>query len=334
MKNKTTMLLALITSLSLLSSCGENEKIFLSYKVNYETVESVFEEKETYEQFALACNNKTSFLAIVYSDLTCSCYVNLKTASKNYIFDNGIDLYNISNDEFIAGNDTYGYKAPSYDFPAILLVNNGVVSKQINYNSDNKVFFVRENFVAFMSQNIQLPKINKIGKEKLETIKNSNECIIYFGNSKCPDCSSYYTNVLYPFITTNYENIKNDFLYFIDKQECNFKTTEEWVQFKNENSISNVNNTEFGYGQGYVPTIQYYKNGILSSANVFLNDTIEENMLVQTYYTNERISKLSYLTGMEDSYNYFLTSGEKTKVELQNAHVQIATIFLKTYLLQ
>ena len=63
--------------------------------------------------------------------------------------------------------------------------------------------------------------------------------------------------------------------------------------------LSEASEPTYGFGRGFVPTIQYYENGQVKDAAVTFNDSLIKNggnyKVDSTYYTEERLANLNFL---------------------------------------
>ncbi|MEG1739268.1 MAG: hypothetical protein RRZ92_02705 [Bacilli bacterium] len=331
MKRKILLLGACLTLLNLTTGCNSSDKTFLTFSNNSYGSDSnnVYKSEKSYEEFESACENEYSFILVTYNDLTCSCFVNFKNISKEYFRVNSIDVYFLNNAS-LTDKNAYGYTAPSsLAFPTFSIVEDGRVKIQNNYKTDDKLFIDKATFSSYMDEKIMLPKIQKIDNEQLKKIKTlTDKYVIYYGNRNCGDCSLFYKSVLRDFIKKEYDKIGFNLVY-IDRQDLNFATKEEWVTFKNENGLSNVNNTEFGYDVGYVPTLQIYENKKISQMIVYRNDTLDEQgMVTKSFYNQFRVDKLSFIKAA-DKAKYVLEGSKQNSEVLQKKHNELADMFLE-----
>ena len=74
---------------------------------------------------------------------------------------------------------------------------------------------------------------------------------------------------------------------------------EDYLNIIKKLQLSEESNPTFGYGRGYVPTIQYYQKSTLKDACVSFNDALvnegDHFVVSQSYYTQERVENLPFL---------------------------------------
>ena len=157
---------------------------------------------------------------------------------------------------------------------------------------------------------VNLPEMYYVSEEFLdENIKKSKECCVLFMRSGCGDCSYVLPNVIIPYIN-KHELAKDiwlfDMQYLYDialKEDASEEEKQHYQAIKDKFGLSDKNTT-FGYRNGVVPTLQYYKSGELVGATVYFNDTIEQKengsfYIADSYYSEERLPNLKYLKGYD-----------------------------------
>ena len=135
-----------------------------------------------------------------------------------------------------------------------------------------------------------------------ESINISRNTVALFIRSSCPDCSYSLTNVIIPYIDK--EIIKEEILVFdlesYFKQSATSSTVDNQYQnIKDKYKLSENSNKKYGYGTGYVPTIQYYRKGVLADSSVFFNDEVSQKedgtyFVSKSFYSEDRLTSLSY----------------------------------------
>ena len=322
MKKNLSISLLFMLSLSL-ASCENNVSypVTLSIGENISSNENAqLTEINRYANFKNKIESNESFLLVVYDNLGCMCYIDFKNILEDYIFENNLVIYQIT-DTLLEDQNTYGINL-DVSYPSLVLFDNGQLAFQENYNADlaTSIFNDFDELNNFLKDKIDMPKIIKLKKEEIEeTLHLDEEMIVYFGRESCPDCRSYTSNVLYKYIdeTTFKNNIP---FYYIDTGM--FEDEQEWKNIKDLYGISDLNNT-LGYGDGYVPSIQYRKNKKVVDMDVFLNDLYEE----LPYYNQNTLELHGFLNNNKE---YVLENNQSDSYYLEK-HIEISKLFLKTY---
>ncbi len=177
--------------------------------------------------------------------------------------------------------------------PSLVFYNEGIIQKLVDPSKNSKPFDSVEGLTNYIQKYAYLPQLKEISKTQLdELISNNQDFVLYIASGSCGDCAHFKKNVLNPYLKKYTVNEK---FYFIDVDKFlsrseNGETTQDWIDFKNQYGLSKIGNATYGYGSGYVPTIQRYSSGTIAGAMVYLNDvTFENDQLVVTegYYGNE-----------------------------------------------
>ena len=234
MKKNLSISLLFMLSLSL-ASCGNNVSypVTLSIGENISSIEDAqLTEINRYTNFKNKIESNESFLLVVYDNLGCMCYIDFKNILEDYIFENNLVIYQIT-DTLLEDQNTYGINL-DVSYPSLVLFDNGQLAFQENYNADlaTSIFNDFDELNNFLKDKIDMPKIIKLKKEEIEeTLHSDEEMIVYFGRESCPDCRSYTSNVLYKYIdeTTFKNNIP---FYYIDTGM--FEDEQEWKNFNPE----------------------------------------------------------------------------------------------------
>ena len=123
---------------------------------------------------------------------------------------------------------------------------------------------------------VEKPVLYEVNDDYLsDNINISNEAVILFIRNSCPECSYSLSNVIIPYI--NEKTISKEILVF-DLESYYNQSTEssnidnQYQDIKDKYGLSEIGSSIFGYEGGFVPTIQYYRRGILKDASVFFND--------------------------------------------------------------
>lgn len=301
MKKSLLFLPIALISLASLTSCnqGEANEIKLTFG-SY--IDSTFTDLK-YADLEAKINEEQSFILVTYpgADSTCSCW---------RVFEMIINQYVNANVEIIYGVDVYQIMGKNNDFnlslstssPSISFFKKGQLVEQIAYSTKSPQKFYKDyvELGKLISSKTEEPEIIYVNESILDnSIKEKEDFVILHTYSSCPDCSYCIPNVVTPFANNN---DLDEEIWIIDLNEIKSDAT-LWQNYKNKYNLSNANNNPFGYNNGYVPTAQAYKNGELVDASVYFNDTIslvnKSYVITDSFYTEERLSHISYATNIE-----------------------------------
>lgn len=293
----------LVLGASVLTGCDKDKRAFLSFgDVHAKTFTSI-----TTDNLNDHIENEESFLLVVNST-TCGCWSDFQQVLVPYISENKVICYQISYEEYtkLGADERHGLTSLAKGSTTFAIFKNGKLKKSISTGKQSKIMYNYENFSNFINENAVLPKCFFITKDDVSTIKASGKnAVIYFERSGCGDC-----NALNPTILASYVKSHKDMnnLYVLDCEEYYRKSNaadyDSYVSFKNEMGMASEyktvagNNPIYGYGGGVFPFFSYIENGTYASGAVAYNDVVtKENdkyVIVDSYYTEERVSKVSY----------------------------------------
>ena len=85
----------------------------------------------------------------------------------------------------------------------------------------------------------------------------------------------------------------------IQSYNWNGNDGEDYTSIISKLKLNEASEPTYGFGRGFVPTIQYYENGQVKDAAVTFNDSLIKNgdnyKVDSTYYTEERLTNLNFL---------------------------------------
>ena len=219
-------------------------------------------------------NNKEDFVLYLYSEYCGGCAIFSPILNK-VIEEKHLIIYAIDNDQIPDGHALDGRMTAS-----LLIYDDGKILKEISQENDKdkEIFEGKDNLISFLNQYTNMPTMYYINKIQLdEKINNHEDFIVYYALGGCSDCKSIDKNFLREFLDNN-PNSKT--FYIVETKSEGFRLkdgiadSEQWIQFKADYGLSKTNK-EFGYGEGYVPTFHYYKDGEIKAMAVYFNDTKE-----------------------------------------------------------
>lgn len=302
MHKKTGLFLSsisLLFSFSLIS-CNSSSKVNLLFgdknastftRINYLDLKEKVDSEETF------------LLVVQYSD-GCACWQTYaKPILEKYIKAKHVIVYHITRDEINGGGDDFGITIKKGEV-SFAIFSKGEVNSCVT-TADGDALKDYNAFESYMSSLVRLPYFYYVSLSDIDETKKSNENqIIYFSRSTCGDCSYLNKYFIDSFMNDNphYSNI-------ISVLDCDQKgiryddemkvDNEQWQAFKHKYGLSNKNNPNLGFDDGYVPTLQVVKNNEFVSQSVYFNDSVvkdgEAFKVSSSYYSDERLPYLEYL---------------------------------------
>ena len=300
-----------------------NEPIKLSIGQKYEKDDVKLEEIDGLTSFENKLNSKESFALVIYDDLGCTCYTAFDSILKKHMRENNTLFYRIENT--ILNKENNYLINLDVSFPSLCLFSQGELVLQNSYKtSSTKNEFNDYNYLKeYLKDKIINPNIYKINTTILDKkIENNEEMLVYFGRESCPDCRSYMSKVLYPYVNDSLID-KDDLInfYYVDSKLLN----ENIEQQKEKYGLSYSENNPLGYGQGYVPSIQYRQGSQIKDMDVYLNDLAED----EVYYNKNTLDLHSFLN---NNTKFIINESKKNDTSyLENFHIEVSNLFLKTY---
>ncbi len=302
-------LLCLIPTLlfTSLTSCDINpSKVHLIYGSLIDSAPTQL----TYEEFKNMVDEKESFIIAMTPD--CGCLGGFLLTLEYFVSNNPHLVYYIENTEF-TNKDSFGLPISDSN-PSFAIYDEGKATFIQVYEAEtnSRIFLNVESFTNYILENTIAPAANYIDKTTLdEKIANEEEFLIMYSRSTCPDCTYLNDYALKDYLLTNASKI-TDTLYLIDCDVEGIRFTNgefdesQWINFKNVYGLSNINNKTYGFNEGYVPTIQYRKNGLIASQFVYLNDTIalnenDEYFVQYSFFSEDRLPNLNYAQNVENN---------------------------------
>lgn len=308
MKNKFLLVPLVSLALVVLTGCT-NKRAILTFGTYIDQSLETLKPIDTSDMLNKAYSEETYLLATYqgkYSE-ECLCWSTFQNIIVNYMNTYHEKVYLFDTDDY--GDLQIDLKIEEYrdSTPALYVFQGKEQLGKFSYkNSRDKVIF------SDLKAEAMYERIHKIVREPImfevnddylsENINISNNTIAFFIRSGCPDCSYSLNNVIVPYI--NKEYIRKEILVFdlesYYRQSVISSTIDNQYQdIKDKYNLSESNNKTHGYGDGYVPTIQYYQRGVLKDASVFFNDEISQKedgsyFVSKSFYSKNRLTSLSY----------------------------------------
>ena len=304
MKKSLLCLLPALLVSSLMSCDTTPSKVHLIYGSLIDTAPIQL----TYDEFKNMVDEEESFIIAMTPD--CGCLGGFMLTLEYFVSNNPHVVYYIENTEF-TNKDSFDLPISDSE-PSFAIYDKGKATFIQVYEAEtnSRIFLNVDSFTNYILGNTIAPIANYIDKATLdEKITNEEEFLIMYSRSTCPDCTYLNDYALKDYLLANAENL-TDTLYLIDCDVEGIRLTNgefnetQWVNFKNAYGLSNVNNRTYGFNEGYVPTIQYRKDGLVASQFVYLNDTIalnedDEYYVQYSFFSEDRLPNLSYAQNVE-----------------------------------
>ncbi len=313
MKRLGLLITALSLTATLLSGCdGNNKKAFLLFGTITNELVSL-----TYEQYSEKIEEKNDFIIFSTPNSVCTCWTSFRDSIlMPYRQTNNLLIYTIPFLEFFDDDnlkrDSYGLDFIS-SAQTLGIFKDGRLIENRPYNSTHKIWDSKDSFSTFMEELIIMPTIIDINLTKLQNLytQNSSFSVLYYDENA--ESNYLHENLLTNYARDNVGNMNN--LYIVNTNVNGIKLTAnaydetQWQHFKDTFGLSEVNNADLGYNNGFVPSAQYIEpdgtntNGdVIKAQTVYLNDTIEASdnpaifEISSSYYSLVRESVLTYLS--------------------------------------
>lgn len=355
---KSLLFLSVLTAISL-ASCGGNDvdttKIALDYGYDYKNDIVNIEEVEIgYTSLTNLIDNKESFVLLIYHNPTCGCWTDFNPLAVQFMNKYNVVFHSFDN-ALLEGKNNYGIYQGTDAMPGICFFRRGQLIRQSIYGkldiNNRKMFKDYEALEQYLFDNIYLPKMTYIDKDTLDSkISNDEDFALYVARSGCGDCKTVNQQVLYSWNDVN--TTVNHMMYIFDiepyyarkpaetdpEYEEKYAKYEAYLAFKTTYGLSEAGNEKFGYSTGYIPTFQIRKGSTITDMITVLNDSVNAEKVVSSYFTQARISNSPLLRNTGDTYLFdgkVLTNEQKqnwrTTVQL-SWHKPIVELFLNSYI--
>ncbi|MCF0116692.1 MAG: hypothetical protein HUJ61_01425 [Bacilli bacterium] len=241
----------------------------------------------TADQFDLMVSHQNSFIAITRDDCTCA-YNFIDNILTPIIKENNSVIYLLIEDEYKKSTSLNDIKI---SHPELLFFLNGNLVNHVSaYNkwqdrpsNITKVKKYMQKYAYF-----ETPMITTTLTE-IKKLKNNNETFfVYYKWNLCGDCNYFSVKFLNKWQCNTKNKDKKIYVIEVGDYGRSNKESEEWQQFVNDMQLSSSSNSTYGYLDGKVPALQYYKDGTLSGCAVIYNAVLdkETNTVTNEYYHN------------------------------------------------
>ncbi len=286
----------LVVSSAVLSGCKKDKNDDNRILIDFGDIHASETTEIDFEKLNELVNAKENFLFVVSTN-TCGCWNEFRPNLERYIADNKLICYRMDyNTIKDLAADAYQLYHLSSSTTTFAIFENGKVKTTLCTSDNEKIMYDEKKFAQYMDENIKLPGCYFITKNDYFSIKDSDKnAVIYFERTKCGDCGSLNPGLLRSYVK-NHPNMKK--LFVVDVQP--YYGTDEYQSIKDGFGMSEIDkdgnpNNPYGFGAGVFPFFSYIENGIYASGAVVYNDRVNSELVViDSYYTTERVASLEY----------------------------------------
>ena len=318
MKNK--LILVPIVSLAFVALTGcAHKKVNLTFGTYIEQSLVSLKPIETSEMFDKAYSEETYILATYQARYSneCLCWTTFQNVIVNYMnkYHEKVFVYNMDNYGDLQMD--LGIEEYNDSTPALYIYQGQKQLAKFTYkNNKDKIIFndlEAEAMYERIHKFVDKPSIYEVNDSFLENaLTEPREIIALFIRTGCGDCRYSLSNVVIPY-TNQFELRKEiwcfdlqDYYLLQNKADATEEEKAQYQNIKHKYGLSELSNQKYGYGNGFVPTIQYYRYGVLKGASVFFNDEIaqkedESYYISKSFYSSERLTYLSYCKDIENN---------------------------------
>lgn len=309
---KLTLLLPLFL-LSSLSGCSKDTGPTLLTYGTYKDEKGV---QLTSAEFTTRFNANENFLLAIYpKDSSCQCWNTFSYIINDVVKNEHLLIYQFYAQD-VASNTEMKELGGFYDdlnAPSFYIIKEKKIAKSYRYSNNAPFFKTKEKFLEEVDAKVKRPKMYQISSEQLDAKIAAQESFsVFYARNKCSDCNYVTPNFLIPYFTSNYE--KNNLYVFdiqdyypSDKDAPDYEEKKQAYQdLKDKYLLSEKNNPTLGFGNGVVPSFQYYEAGVFKDMSVYVNDgalTYSDSdgcyYATGSYYNEARINNLHYLDNVE-----------------------------------
>ena len=325
--------------LLLLVGCGNGDKTPVATLYGSTTINEAIDIK--YSEFSSMMDDKMSFILTQYPENHCYCWSSFRdNVLYPYIEASHLITYQIGFSAFnVQGRNQYGIDARE-DRPSVYIIEDGVVKYSAMYSGDSQIFHDYNAFKGWIEEFVYKPNVFYVTESELENLfKGTDNFIIYYSWSVCPDCSYLQKNHLEEY----FRDIKAEYptIYAIDcyQEGIMLNKNGEYDRALYETFIAKYNlsaetNSRYGYRTGVVPTLQYVEpngtfnpNESIKSSYVYVNDVItfsnNKYIVTESFFSQERLQYLPYLNNVENNVIQGITlTADEVNVGANNENIK------------
>ncbi len=269
---------------------------------------------------------KRNFLLLVGNQFDCSCWTSFHNeVLVPYLLENHLLLSWIPYQENQEALQKLGLQLSSAH-ETLAIFQEGEVAYQ-HTTADSVSSWVKDakTFASWMDARIEAPRLLSLSLEQLDQKYSGREDFsILFSRSTCGDCTFLERFDLKEYFQNNLKPVKipENFLYVLNCDQVGIRYVKDdqgnihspsssssvyaemaqsqWEAFKEEYGLASSAGNPAGWGEGFVPTIYHIhpnsgekKGDVIDFSGVFYNETVENGIISESYFTQERLSSIS-----------------------------------------
>lgn len=317
MKNKLFLVPMLSLAFVALTGCA-NEKTNLTYGTKITQSITSLKPTSDFDIFFRAEYFKETFIVATYQkglSEDCLCWNTFQNVIVNYMnkYQEKVYVFDSQNETAkLLKIDQYKDSTPAL----YIFKGKKQLAKFVYKNNRDKSIFTELNAEPMyerIHKYINRPSLYEVNDQYLtDNLNKLDEAVTLFVRFSCEDCSYAVPSVIIPYFSNNISS-KEVLIFDLEDYYTLYRSdssTEEekalYQNIKDKYQLSETTNATYGYKQGVVPTIQYYKKGILKSACVFFNDEVAQKedgsyYISNSYFSQERLTSLSYAKDVKNN---------------------------------
>ena len=281
MKRKIILAFTLLFTLFSVS-CKGNDSSSNKGNLNYQNDPRIMVERNesasiiesTYQDIEAKIIKKETFILYIHQNgcLACKAFTPVLT---KYVEKYKVPVYAIETSLIPSENTKIYY---SYT-PTIQIFKNGELKdSQDPVVNDSKMFTLLEDLEKYMKDQVIVNNLLYISDTTLDAkIANKETFVVYYGWKSCGDCQMMSKMFLNEYLYNTKDENKPLFALEVDPwRSQKAYHPEVWEAFTSKYHLSKTRDDTFGYRTGVVPTIHYYKDGVLTKSVVYFNDVLKE----------------------------------------------------------
>lgn len=267
----------LITAFLILVSVGCNSSSQSSTKPELEYEYGISDVLySTVSEVKEKINNKDDFLLYIGSVTCTACISFHEDVLIPYILKNNSKIYRVESSNSLKEFVSYQYT------PTLVVYIDGKEVKKADPFDASKPTGSVEYFTNFVTSYFTLKPIMMQGivaDDLRNKISQKESFLVLYSSSSCSDCKIIKEVGLKERLDQFDGKVKNFYVVEVDGYRVDGEKDENgnnigWQKFKDEFKLSDKDGNLFGYGNGVVPTLQFYNKGVLEASSVYRNDKI------------------------------------------------------------
>lgn len=280
MKKKISLTFMLAFTLFSMSCNNNNSSSSnnLSYendpRISVERNENAQIIESTYEDIEAKIIKKESFVLYIHQ-IGCLGCKNFTPILNQYVNETKINVYSIETSSIPKTGAKIYY---SYT-PTLQIFKNGeMIDSNDPVETDSRMFVSLDALKDYMKEQVITTNLLYISDTTLDAkISNKETFVIYYGWKTCRDCQMLNKLFLNEYLYNTKDNNQPLFALEVDPWRSQKNDNPEvWSNFTAKYHLSKEGDETFGYRTGVVPTIHFYKEGILTESVVFFNDVLKQ----------------------------------------------------------